>query len=202
MSSFCFVNAYWLLDNRTKKREKTNRKKVEKVMIEYLQKNYNINKVENVNAEYSLSGYVASSEFEGIVTGNFTKEGQEYQILCEYDEEKCYDSLSYMRKVHPILTNHIKSILDNYLIHNIPKPDSVTIKLNTIYLHSYLDKNTYGLFNNYDNVKTYEDIINYYNFEWINIIYNSSNKIIQNNTSAFERLAQEMKTLTEVTVFD
>lgn len=185
-----------------RKEKKNIEKEVKQIMIDYLQDNYNINKVDNVNAEYTLTGDIAESQFKGTVTGRFRKGGQSYQILCDYDNKKCYDSFSYIKKVNPILTNYIKSILDKYSSNNITKPDYIKVDDMHYDLDNYLDDNSYGFFNNYDTVNTYEDVVNYYDVRSIEIIYNGSDKIIENNTTIFEKLSEEIKLFIEVNVYN
>lgn len=190
------------LNTEQRKEKKNIEKEVKQIMLDYLKDNYNINNVDNVNAEYTLVGDIATSTFKGTVTGRFIKDGQSYQILYDYNNNKCYDSFSYIKKVNPILTNYFKDILDNYLTKDIIKPDYVVIHDKFYGLYTYIEDNSYGFFNNYDTVNNFEDIANYYNISLMKIIYNNSNKIIENNISAFEKLYKDVNFFIEVNVYN
>ncbi|MBE6139636.1 MAG: hypothetical protein E7174_03980 [Firmicutes bacterium] len=174
-------------------------KETKEIMINYLKENYNIRKVSNVNAEYTMHGDIATSEFKNIVTGTFKKDGQEHQILYDYEKEKCYDSFSYINKINPIITDYIKSLLNKNSLNNIIKPDYVIIADG---YRNYLKEGIYGLYNNNDNVKTYSDIQDYYGVLGLEIVYNNSNTIIENNLNAFENLYNELGIVINVSIYD
>lgn len=193
------------------KKEKVNiEKEVKKIMINYLKDNYNVSKVYNVEAQYTPNRFINDSQFKKIVTANFKKDGIVYQVLYNYEEKKCYDSLSYIKKVNPILINHVKSILDNSSIYDINKPNYIALR--NIYFdytdyckYNDVDNNyyNYGFFNNYDEVNTYEEIVNYYKYIIsIKIIYNTPNNVIEGNMDAFKELANELQHDIDVEVYN
>lgn len=189
------------LSNDQRKEKEKIEKEVKPIMLDYLRDNYNVNEIYDVEAEYTLTGDIADSQFKGIVTANFKNEGQVYQILYDYDEKKCYDSFAYLKKVNPILTNYIKSILDKYSTYDINKPNYVVLR-NDYY--DYNNSNSYGFFNNYDKVNAYEDVISYYDVKAtsIEIIYNTSNNIIEKNINIFEKISKEINNRIEVNVYN
>lgn len=177
--------------------------KSEEIVLKYLERNYNVPKINHIKVRFDDEGSGFGSSFENktnYTTALFTKNGEEHIIICNYTTEKCYDTYAYETKVNPILINEIEKKLKSYGTTENVRPTFVNIRLENItsyitndYYDKY-EKEHFGIFNYEDNVNTYSDIRNYYNqlegtekISAVEILYNT-NKIITNNMEAYKKL--------------
>lgn len=180
------------------RKEKRNIEKETKIMmLDYLEKNYNIKKIESISAKYSMTGDIANSQFLGTVIGTFQKDRRKYAIICNYNEKKCYDSFAYESKIMPILVADIK---ENLARHDL-KPEYVIV--NDKYgFYRYCDDNIYGFFNNNDNVSTFDEINSYYQILGLKLIYKTQSKIFENTISLIEDYCNKKNISIEINVYN
>ena len=188
--------------NRMSKEENKEIERIEKdtklIMIDYLQDNYNISNVSEVNAMFYPGDSTFGNSFEefsGYVGGKFKKNNINYTILCEYDTKKCYDGYAYEVKVNPFLTEYLNNILKE-------KDSKFNFKIDYAYLNydkykgfsKAFDSNYVGVFNNYDEVNNIEEIWNYFdsNIRYLRIIYDTSDKFIVENSEVYSYLQKKL----------
>lgn len=175
-----------------------------KAMISYLKDNYDIKKVSNVEAQYGSSlGGSFPSYFKNEVVGTFKKNGKSHVIYYDYESKKCYDSYSYTVKISPIIINHIDSLLNKNSTKKVIKPNYVEIFDGLGFRSSYLRiEGEHGLFNNNDEVRTYEDVINYYEARGLYAVYEASDTVIKDNIDSFKNLYEDSEIPIEVNVYN
>lgn len=164
------------------RKEKENiEKETKTIMIDYLEKNYNIKNVEKIKAKYSNTGDISNSYFLGSVTGIFQKNKKDYSILCHYNDKTCYDSYSYENIIMPILIENIEKGIGRKEL----KPEYVAVR-DKYGFYNYCDDNIHGFFNNNDNISTFDEINSYYKLYGLKLIYKTQNKILENNINLFK----------------